>query len=282
MKKKIAITTESSVDLSKELQTSLGIRVIPMNIYIADEEYKDGIDLSAKELYEKSRLYGTLPTTAGIPPHEYRKLFEKLTEKGFDVVHISISSLLSSCFQNAGFAASSFENVYVIDSRNLSAGMALLAIKASRLRNEGKDAKEIAEELEKMKTKISTSFVLEDTEYLYKGGRCTKLEKTGAALFSIKPSVEVVDGALQPGKKYIGKKLTAQKKYIDERMKKDTAIDSSVCLLNYSDMEQGEVDSLVEHLKKSHPFKRIIVNEAGCCISAHCGRGCMGIIYARK
>ena len=87
---------------------------------------------------------------------------------------------------------------------------------------------------------------------------------------------------MQPGRKYIGKKLTAQKKYIDERIKKETALDDSLCLLNYSDMEQEDVDALVEHLKKSHPFKRVIVNEAGCCISAHCGRGCMGIIYARK
>ena len=282
MKKKIAITTESSVDLSKEMQTSFGIRVIPMNIYIADEEYKDGVNLNAKELYEKSQLYGTMPGTASISPHEYRKLFEKLTDDGFDVVHISISSLLSSCFQNAGFAAGSFENVYVIDSRTLSAGMALLAIKASKLRNEGSSAEKIVEELEKLKTKISTSFILDDTEYLYKGGRCSKLEKTGAELFSIKPSVEVTDGALQPGKKFMGKNLQAQKRYIDERVKREKSIDDSLCLLNYSDMEREDVDALVEHLKKSYPFKRVIVNEAGCCISAHCGRGCMGIIYARK
>ncbi|MCM1365101.1 MAG: DegV family protein [Faecalibacterium sp.] len=279
MKNKIAITTESAVDLSKDFQKKYNIHVIPMNVIIGDEEFKDGVDLDTKQLYEKSELYGALAKTSGVSPHEYKLIFETLTSQGFDVVHIALSSKISSCFQNAQFAANGFDNVFVVDSLSLSAGMALLAIEADKLRNMDKPASEIAHALEVLRTKISTSFILENTEYLYKGGRCSPIQNLGANLFSLRPSIDVVGGKLMPGKKYKGNPSQARIKYIDDKLKENPVINGDTCMLNYSDIDESEVNEIVAHLKETSPFKEVIVNEAGCCISAHCGKGTMGIIF---
>lgn len=281
MSKKIAITTESSADISKKQQKELDVHVIPMTVLICDEEYKDGVDLTVKELYEKSELYGEVPKTAGISPHDYKLVFETLTGQGFDVVHVSISGKISSCFQNACFASNGFENVFVVDSLNLSAGMAMLVYEACRLRDSGQSAREIAAELEKLRLKISTSFILEDTDYLRRGGRCSKAEQLTSNLFSLRPSVEVIGGKLMPGKRFRGKGLEADKKYIEKTLENKRA-DKSLCLLNYSDLKDDEVDELTSFVKKSYPFEQVISGEAGCCISSHCGKGCMGIIFKEE
>ncbi len=279
MSKKIAITTESASDLSKEYQKKFDIHVIPMTVLIGDEEFKDGVDLSPTELFEKSELYSAIPKTAGVSPHEYKLVFETLTEKGFDVVHVALSSKISSCFQNALFASNGFDNVFVVDSLNLSAGTALLAIEGARLRESGEKALEIAKKLEVLRMKISTSFILEDTDFLLKGGRCTKGEKLAADMFSLKPTINIDGGSLSVGKKFRGKDLAAQKKYIEEKLSY-AKVQKETCLLNYTAFSPEEVDELVSFAKKAGNFENVLVNEAGCCISSHCGKRCMGIIFA--
>ena len=278
MPKKIAITTESAADLSKEYQKKFDIRVIPMTVLVGDEEFKDGVDITPTELFEKSELYSAAPKTAGVSPHEYKLVFETLTQKGFDVVHVALGSKISSCFQNALFASNGFENVFVVDSLNLSAGTALLAIEGSRLRAAGEEAAEIAKKLEKLRTKVSTSFILEDTEFLLKGGRCKKGEKLAADILSLKPTINIEDGLLVAGKKFRGKELAAQKKYIEEKLSCSKPKKES-CLLNYTAFSKNEIDELTSFTKRKGGFENIIVNEAGCCVSSHCGKRCMGIIF---
>lgn len=281
MKNKIAITTESAADLSQNICKEMNLTVIPLNILIGEEEYKDGIDLTAKELYKKSELYDTQAKTSGVSPFEYKEVFEKLVSDGLSVIHIALSSKISSCFQNATAAAKDLQNVYIVDSLNLSAGMAMLAIKAAAMRDEGKTAEEIVHTLEATRSKISTSFILEDTDFLYKGGRCSAIEKFSANLFGVRPSVDIIGGKLMPGKKYSDKKTSARTKYIDDKLKDKESIGGKTCMLNYSDLGEDEVKELVNHIEETSAFENVVVNETGCCISAHCGKGCMGIIFER-
>ena len=279
MPKKIAITTESASDLSEKLQKQYDIHVMPMTVIIGDEEYKDNVDLTTKELFEKSRLYSSMPKTSGISPHEYKLVFETLTEKGFDVVHVALGSKISSCFNNALFASNSLENVFVVDSQSLSAGTALLALTASRLRESGETAEEIARRLENERTKISTSFILEDTAFLLRGGRCKTGEKLLSDLLSLRPTIDITDGELVPGKKFRGKGLDAMKKYIAEKL--SGGIDRKLCLLNYTSLSEDEVSELALFTKTEGGFESVITEEAGCCIASHCGERCMGVIFKR-
>ena len=279
MPKKIAITTESASDLSEKLQKQYDIHVMPMTVIIGNEEFKDNVDLTTKELFEKSRLYSSMPKTSGISPHEYKLVFETLTEKGFDVVHVALGSKISSCFNNALFASNSLENVFVVDSQSLSAGTALLALTASRLRESGETAEEIARRLENERTKISTSFILEDTAFLLRGGRCKAGEKLLSDLLSLRPTIDITDGELVPGKKFRGKGLDAMKKYIAEKL--TGSIDRKLCLLNYTSLSEDEVSELALFTKTEGGFESVITEEAGCCIASHCGERCMGVIFKR-
>lgn len=277
MPQKIAITTESAADLSEKLQKQFDIHVMPMTVIIGEEEYKDGVDLTTTKLFEKSKLYSSIPKTSGISPHEYKLVFKTLTEKGFDVVHVALGSKISSCFQNALFASGSLDNVFVVDSETLSAGTAMLALFASRLRESGETAQEIAKKLESKRKKISTSFILEDTAFLLRGGRCKAGEKLFADLLSLKPTIDIIDGELVPGKKFRGKGLDVMKKYIAQKL--SAGAEKSLCLLNYTALSKDEVNELSAFAKERGGFELVIAQEAGCCIASHCGERCMGVIF---
>lgn len=279
MKNKVAITVESACDLSHETAAEKGIRIIPMNISLGEEEFKDGIDIDAKRLFEKCELKKIQPKTAGISPYEYEKVFSSLTGAGYEVVHVALGSGISSCFRNALFAAKNVGGVFVVDSLSLSGGLALLAKKAAALRDEGFCAKEIAKEIEKERKKVSVSFVLEDIAALYKGGRCSALELFSANLFSIHPSIELCGGKLVPGVRYKGKIETARKKYIKDKIAASKIAKNSPCLLNHSGLCGEEISDLVSYIKQLYPFCEVLPGRAGCCISTHCGKGCMGIIF---
>src|SRR5699024_9934500 len=155
-----------------------------------------------------------LPKTSAVSVAEYTDFFKELTQDGSSVVHISFSSALSATHQNARLAAEDFDNVYIVDSKSLSTGIALLAIKAAQLAQDGLDAKTIAHEMEYKREKVVTTFILDKLEFLYKGGRCSGVAMLGANVLGIKPSIVMADGKLQVGKKYRGKLENCQMQYV--------------------------------------------------------------------
>lgn len=279
MKNKVAITTESACDLSFDEAEKSQIKIIAMNIFLDGEEFKDGVDIDAKTLFEKSRLKKEVPKTAGISPYEYGEFFSALVKSGFDVVHVALSGKISSCFQNALFAAKSFDNVFVVDSLSLSGGLALLSKKAARLRDEGMSAEKIAKEIEKSRSCVSVSFILQDINALYKGGRCNALELFSSNVFSIHPSLKLCGGRLFVEKRYRGKIENARKQYISDKLEKSEIAKNSPCILCHSGLSKAETDGLVSLLSSAGRFESVSSNQTGCCIATHCGKGCMGIIF---
>jgi len=116
---KIKITADSTCDLSPELIARHDICLMPLRVHIGDKECRDGVDATPDMIYEHVRETGELPATAAINPAEYEELFGRFASEYDGVIHFNISSEFSSCYQNANLAAQSFDNVYVVDSRNL-------------------------------------------------------------------------------------------------------------------------------------------------------------------
>ncbi|NMA06756.1 MAG: DegV family protein, partial [Ruminococcaceae bacterium] len=198
------------------------------------------------------------------------------------VVHINISSDFSSCYQNALQAAQNFDNVYVIDSKNLSTGSGHLVYTAASMAKEGYSADEIRTAVENMIPFVDASFVLDTLDYLYKGGRCSGLELLGAKVLKIKPSIEVVKGSMKVGKKYRGGLEQCIFRYVSDRMSDIDNIDKSRIFLTHCNCSQEIVAKVGSSLKKDFNFDNVIVTEAGCTISSHCGPGCLGVLYIRK
>lgn len=267
------ISTDSPADVPAEIRERYDIRVIPLHIILDDDCFEDGVNIQPDDLYAFYKKTGRLPKTSAVSVAEYTDFFKELTQDGSSVVHISFSSALSATHQNARLAAEDFDNVYIVDSKSLSTGIALLAIKAAQLAQDGLDAKTIAHEMEYKREKVVTTFILDKLEFLYKGGRCSGVAMLGANVLGIKPSIVMADGKLQVGKKYRGKLENCQMQYIRDLLEQYAGrIDTDRAFLSRTaGVSDEQMKALQKEIHKTLKFKEYIVSTVGCTITSHCG-----------
>lgn len=267
------ISTDSPADVPAEIRERYDIHVIPLHIILDDDCFEDGVNIQPDDLYAFYKKTGRLPKTSAVSVAEYTDFFKELTQDGSSVVHISFSSALSATHQNARLAAEDFDNVYIVDSKSLSTGIALLAIKAAILAQDGLDAKTIAHEMEYKREKVVTTFILDKLEFLYKGGRCSGVAMLGANVLGIKPSIVMVDGKLQVGKKYRGKLENCQMQYVRDLLEQYAGrIDTDRAFLSRTaGVSDEQMKALQKEIHKTLKFKEYIVSTVGCTITSHCG-----------
>jgi len=277
----IKISTDSTSDLTPALLEKYAITLVPLEIIVDDKAFQDGIDIKPADIFRYVAA-GKTCRTAAVNVFTYRRLFAALAANYEAVIHISIGSHFSSCYQNALLAAQDFPSVYVIDSANLSSGSGLLACEAAAMGEEGMPAEEIVEKLKSLIPKVETSFVIENLDYLQRGGRCSALQSHGARLLQLKPCIEVRDGRMVVGKKYRGSIKRALERYVQDRLEGRTDIDYKRVFITHAQCAP-EVVSLVRELTRKYAdFAEIIVADAGATISCHCGPNTLGVLFLRK
>lgn len=284
-KKSVAITADSTCDLPQSYVTENEITIIPLSILLGDKSYRDGIDVTPEDIYRYVDKNGVLPKTSAVTPAEYHKVFKSLTDEGKKVVHIGFSSGLSSSFQNACVAAQEFDDVYCVDSKSLCTAMGLLVLKACDFRDKGMDAKRIADKVNKLVPKVSATFVLENLEYLHKGGRCSSVAKFGANVLGIKPSIAVENqsGKLEVAKKYRGKMDAVYKQYASDRLNEIKKVQPDrVVIANSGGVSPDTLAFVKGLIEGKDRFENIILADAGCTISSHCGPKTLAIFYIKR
>jgi len=279
---KIKITSDSTCDLSREQIAAYDVHIMPLAVAMGENNYRDGVDITPEQIYDHVAKGGDLPKTAANNIAEYAEVFGRFAAVYDAVIHLNISSDFSSCYQNACVAAADFENVYVVDSRNLSTGHGLLVIRAYELAEEGKSGAEIAEMLRNMADRVDASFILNQLEYLKKGGRCSALTVLGANMLKLKPCIEVKDGKMGVGKKYRGNFEKCLKEYIVDRLSGRDDLELARVFVTHSGISKDLVDLAVNTVRELQPFKEICVTQAGCTVSSHCGPDTIGVLYIRK
>ena len=274
---KICISAESTIDLPKELLNKYKIKTTPFGINFNNNlvEDKEGI---AKEIFEFVDTTKILPKTSAVSPDQYAKYFGELKESFDAIVHISMSSHMSCAYNNACLIANEMENVYVIDSQNLSTGIALLAIFAKGLVDKGCSVEEVVQMTTDKVGKVRTSFVLDQLKYMHKGGRCNAVTLLGANLLKIKPQIVVNNGKMSVGKKYRGVLSKVISTYVDDVLAEMENADKSIVFVTHSS-SMPEEEKIVEAKLKSEQFDAIYNTYAGGTICSHCGPGCLGILY---
>lgn len=279
---KIIISSDSTCDLSAELKERYDVRIIPLGVTLGDKVYRDGIDINPDDIYAHHAKTGELPKTTAANVGECIDYFTDLTKDGDAVIHFTISSTMSSTYSNACLAAAEFENVYVIDSKNLSTGGGLLVVSAAEMAKSGMEAGDIVAELEKLIPCVDASFVIDSLEYLHKGGRCSALAMMGANLLKLKPCIEVKDGSMGVGKKYRGVYGRVLSEYVDERLQNIDDIDNRRVFVTHAGCDSEIVNAVVEQVKSKGIFKEVFLTRAGCTISSHCGANTLGVLFIRK
>lgn len=279
---KIIISSDSTTDLSVELREKYDIKTIPLGITLGTNLYRDGIDIDPDFIYEHHSKTGELPKTNAANVGECIDYFTDLTKDGDTVIHFTLSSAMSSTYANACLAAAEVDNVFVIDSKNLSTGGGLLVLAAAEMAKEGKKAEEIVEEITKKVPCVDASFVIDNLEYLHKGGRCSALAMMGANLLKLKPCIEVKGGSMGVGKKYRGVYGKVLAEYVAERLTNVDDIDTTRAFVTHAGCDDEIVNAVLEQVKNAGIFDEVLLTRAGCTISSHCGANTLGVLFIRK
>ena len=283
MSNKIVISSDSTCDLSPELIEKYDIKILPLGITLGTEVYKDGVDINPDMIYAHHEKTGELPKTTAANVGESEDFFESITADGESLIHFTISAEMSSTYRNACLAADDMDKeVYVIDSRNLSTGGGLLVIAAAEMAKSGMEAKDIAAKLEELAKCVDASFVIDNLEYLHKGGRCSAVAMLGANLLKLKPCIEVKNGSMGVGKKYRGRYGEVLKQYVAERLHDPDDIDTSRVFVTHAGCDPEIVKMVTDLVKKTLNFDEVFVTRAGCTVSAHCGADTLGVLFIRK
>lgn len=274
----IAISAESTLDLTKALIEEFEISVIPFTVILGEKEVLDGV-VTSEEIFEYVDQSKKLPHTSAINEYQYHEYFEKLLENHDAVVHFCLSSKISVTCNNAMTAAKEFGGkVIVIDTLSLSTGIALQAIYARKLARAGKTPEEIEKAVKSRIPYDQTSFSLESVNFLYKGGRCSMLSMIGANVLKLKPDILMLEGSMKPGQKRRGPMKKVCVEYATEILEEYNNYDPELVFITYSSAPEDVVAAVREVLHKKG-FKRIEETRAGATITTYCGPHCLGILY---
>jgi DegV family protein with EDD domain len=281
---KVQIIVDSTVDLTPEMYKNLNLRVEPLSVNFGEESFKDGIDINPDEIYARVKKSGVLPSTAAISPETLKSLFEEYINKGMDIVFLGIGSKMSTTFQNVHIASMDLPSgrVFAVDSANLSTGTGLLVLKAVKLRDEGKSAKDIADYLNSIVDKVSAKFVLDKLDYMHKGGRCSGTVALFGHLFHIHPVLKLVDGKIVVEKKVRGPMKAAYNAMIEELKSDLPNVDMDNIMITHSGIPEEDIKYLFDEVSKLVDKSLIRITRAGCVITSHCGPGTVGILYIKK
>ena len=282
MSEKILIASDSTTDLSDELKSKYGIITMPLSVTLGEKNYLDGVDIDPDSIYAHYEKTGQLPKTNAINITDFEDFFTKHTADGSKMVFFTISSEMSSTYANAKIASERFENVYVVDTKNLSTGGGLLLIYAAELASLGRSAAEIAKECEETAMRVDASFIVDDLEFLHKGGRCSALAAFGANLLQLKPCIVVEGGKMGVGKKYRGKFSAVLEKYIKERVGDGSNVQPDHIFITHAGCDEKIYNDCVSKVKELIPNGSVHITRAGCTISSHCGRNTLGVLFIRK
>lgn len=278
----IIVTADSSCDLPKQYLDPIPFEVFPLTIIQNGIEYKDGLEITPEDIYQRVSAGAPVPSTSAVNLIDYQTRFAALSVEYGAIIHISIGSDISSCHHHAKLAALNFPNVYVVDSKNISVGHAILPLEARRLILEGKSAEEIAAYLTDLADKIEFTFIVDQLTYLHKGGRCSNIAALGANLLKLKPVIAVQDGKLAMVRKYRGAFEKVLPEYFRDQLKgrtdivpEKTMLVTTNCPSSWETLAASQIE-----LYTAHKVPELF--HAGCTICSHSGPKALGLAVVRK
>lgn len=280
---RISIVTDSTCDLSEPLIQKYRITVLPLYVTLGDQSYQDGINITSSDIFRYVEQNGNLPKTAAISVAAYADCFRALAKDADAVLCITLGSGFSSCCQNARIAAADFENVYVVDSCNLSTGHGHVVLQACEHQNDFSDAASLADFLStQVVPKVDASFIIDRLDYLHKGGRCSAVAALGANMLKLKPCIEVRNGKMAVGKKYRGQFAHCVSQYIKDRLHDTADIDPHRIFITHAQASDDALSAAKETVTQCANFSEVLETQAGSTIASHCGPNTLGILYLHK
>lgn len=280
----IEIIADSTCDLTQEELDHYGIHLLPLHILMGDDEYKDGPSFNMQTMYDWADAHQSTPKTSAPSLEDMIDLLKPILDRGNDCIALSIASTLSSSGNVMRIAAENLgaaDRVHVVDTKTLSYGIGIMAMKAADMARHGASAEDIVATLESMAERVHVSFVVDTLTYLYRGGRCSGVAALAGNVLRIHPRIAVsADGSLVPDHKYRGKLHHVIDAYMDDLMPHLEKADQDVVAIVHSGgIDPAIIDGVRARVEAMQRFRRIILGRAGGVICSHCGPGTFGIGY---
>lgn len=278
--RKIRIFTDSISDIPQEWIETYHIGLIPLYIVFEEKSLRDRVEINTQEMYQLVKQLGRLPKTAAPSPVDFFHYFYPVIDGGEDILYISMSSKLSSTYQNSLVAARGFPpgRVIVVDSLNISAGMAIQVLLASRMSAEGNSAISIAEALVNIRSKVQMNVLVDNLDYLHKGGRVGNLQHMLGSMLRIRPLLYVSHGRVFTGPKYRGSKKRIIKNMMHSIFAYKKNIEQDPLIIAHT-MEEENASWIRNMILEETGIQEVHIIEGGCAISSHSGPHSLGISY---
>ena len=284
MAKPIILCADSTCDLGAELIEKYQVKILPLHVTVEEETYSDGGDITPDDIYAIYKEKKILPKTAAINMDEVLEFVTPYIEAGNDVLCVTLGSGLSTTYNSFRLAAMETEGLHIIDSNSLSTGNGLMVIAAAERIAAGMPIEQIVEEVQALTQNVEASFIVDNLEFLHKGGRCSAVAMLGANVLKLKPCIEVSNdgGKMGVSKKYRGTLERVLEDYVKDRLNERDDIDTSRIFITHSGISQERIDLVKAAIEKYTHFDEVHVTRAGCTISSHCGPNTLGILFVRK
>jgi len=273
----ICIVTDSTADLAPEVKRQYPVSVIPLNVHLGGESYKDGIDITSEVFFTKLRTVRELPTTSMPSPNDFTVLYGGLLLKCTTIISLHLSSKLSGTYNAATCAKAEFQNadIVVVDSGLVSVGLHLLVFLCLRELQKGVGREALLEKINQWKREIGVYFLVDTLEYLQRGGRIGRAAHLIGSILNIKPILTLRDGLIDTA----GKVRSRQKAYyrLIELINRDDTQPRTIVLGHAA--AKDDCVNFAMMLKETFVNTEIVRTEIGPVIGTHSGPGCIGVAF---
>ena len=277
----IRIVTDSTSDLSPARREALGVDVIPLSVHFGEEVFRDGVDITNAEFYDRLSKAETLPTTSQINPEVFADLFRKYLDQGDEIVGIFISGAMSGTCQSALIARDMVDGedrIHVVDSRTVTFALGLLVEVAASLRDQGLSAGELATRLEELAGRLRLLAVVDTLKYLKMGGRISTASAVVGALLNISPIITIEHGLVEGIGKARGRKAAFQ--WIAKGMEKEAPDLSLPVACGHSNAPEAMAECQA-FFADMIGAATVYASDIGSVVGTHAGPGATGIVYFR-
>src|SRR5690625_74522 len=281
----VQLLVDSACDLTAEYFEKYNIDMLPLTVHLNEQEYKDGIEISPKEVYDAMRD-GAGTKTSQVSPQTFQETFLNYVEKEQPFVYLAFSSELSGTYQTAKMIEQEVKDQHpdakfeIVNTKCASIGYGLVVLRAAKLALEGASIDEIVDIATYHAKHMEHIFTVDDLEYLYRGGRVSRTAAFVGSLLRIKPLLHVDDGKLVPIEKIRGtKRVLGRMVEVMEERGTDFK-NQTIGISHGDDLERAE--QLAEMIKEKFGVEDILIEMVGSVIGAHSGPGTIALFFLNK
>lgn len=275
MARKVAIVTDSTADLPPELVEELGVTIVPLQVIFGDEAYREGVEITTEEFYERLVKSRQLPTTSAPSVGDFQEVYERLLEEVDSIVSIHIGAKLSGTIQAAQTARQSLakpERIEIVDSQAVSVAIGFATMEAVEAARAGAKLAEVKAAAESAVQRAHVRFMLDTLEYVRRGGRIGRARAYMGTLLRVKPILSFREGEVYPEERVRTRARGLERiiQWAVRHQKVKRAVVAHATTLD-------EAESIRERLAMAFPSVKVYLIRFGPVLGTHGGPGTIGV-----